>query len=529
MRVAIYSRYSSDLQDPRSIGDQIAAARDHAQRQGWTVVGEFQDAAISGASIKNRPGLNALLGAADARAFDAVLTESVDRLSRDQEDLAHVYKRLVHIGIKIITLADGAIGKLHVGIKGMLASMFLDDLALKTKRGQVGRVKAGRIPGGLCYGYDVVPSIDERGQRTINEAEAAIVRRIFDEYIAGRSGLKIATDLNAEKIPAPRGGTWCSSVINGNTKRGNGIINNRLYTGKIIFNRQSFVKDPATGKRQARENPRDQWLEQDVPELRIISDEIFAAAQNARRQTSTQRLDTRRRPKHLLSGLVFCGCCRGSLTIIRDDYLGCSASRNRGTCNNRRTIRSREIQDRILAALQKYLLSPDVVEVAVEAYRQEREQMDKMSAREQRDVERDLATVERKIQSIVSAIEDGGEVKAMVSRLNELEAQRVELERRRPRAVKNVVSLHPKAAEAYAGIVGQLHQVLGKGQNSDGELVEIVRGLIERIDVTPAAPGEPLKLDLAGNLTALLAEPNENPTAVVMVAGAGFEPTTFRL
>ena len=175
MRVAIYARFSSDLQDARSITDQIGAARDHAARQGWVVVAGFSDAAISGSSLHNRPGLLDLLVAAQQRRFEAVLTESIDRLSRDLEDIAGLHKRLAYWGVKIITLADGEVGKLHVGLKGIIASIYLDDLAQKTRRGQVGRVKAGRIPGGRCYGYDVVRESDDRGRRTISEAEAEIV------------------------------------------------------------------------------------------------------------------------------------------------------------------------------------------------------------------------------------------------------------------------------------------------------------------------------------------------------------------
>ena len=77
MRVAIYARFSSDLQDIRSIVDQIAAARDYAERQGLRVVAEFSDAAISGSSLHNRPGLLDLMLAAQAKQFDAVLTESM--------------------------------------------------------------------------------------------------------------------------------------------------------------------------------------------------------------------------------------------------------------------------------------------------------------------------------------------------------------------------------------------------------------------------------------------------------------------
>ncbi len=530
MRVAIYSRYSSDLQDPRSISDQLDAAREHAQRQGWTIVAEHQDAAISGATIHNRPGLAELMRRAAKKDFDAVLTESLDRLSRDQEDLANIYKRLQFAEVKIVTLADGDVGKMHVGIKGMLASMFLDDLAQKTKRGQVGRVKAGRIPGGRCYGYDVVPSIGERGQRAINEKEAAIVQRIFAEYTKGHSPLTIVAKLNREHVPSPRGGAWNASTINGSRKRANGILNNQLYTGKIVFNRQRFVKDPATGKRQARENPRDQWIEHDVPELRIISDDVFEAAQALRFRHSAKQLCRRNRPKHLFSGLVFCGCCGASMIVVRDDYLGCSASRNRATCDNRRTIRISEIQARILTALQTYLLAPDIVATAVEAYRAERERLAREYARQNRNASRDLAVVERKIQAVVMAIEAGGDPRTLAARLNELEVERRELERRVPKPTTEVVVLHPKAAEMYADTVRQIHAVLGSRENSNSEAIELVRELVERIEATPNVdPTKSMQLEMAGNLAALLGEPNQIPTAMPVVAGAGFEPTTFRL
>ncbi|MEL6374615.1 MAG: recombinase family protein, partial [Pseudomonadota bacterium] len=225
MRIAIYARFSSDLQDHRSLTDQIAMAQDRADREGWTTVATCTDAAISGSSTLNRPGLAALTQLADAGAIDAVVTESLDRLSRDLEDMAALHKRLTFKGIKIITLADGEVSKMHVGIKGLIATLYLDDLAQKTRRGQIGRVKAGRIPGGLCYGYDV-PAGAEPGTRVINAHEAEIVRRIFNEYVAGHSPLTIAKRLNEDAIPGPRGGLWNSSTLNGSRKRANGILSN---------------------------------------------------------------------------------------------------------------------------------------------------------------------------------------------------------------------------------------------------------------------------------------------------------------
>ncbi len=525
MRVAIYARFSSDLQDARSIADQIGAARDHAGRQGWQVVAEFCDAAISGSSLHNRPGLLDLLVAAQQQQFDAVLTESIDRLSRDLEDIAGLHKRLAYWGVKIITLADGEVGKLHVGLKGIIASIYLDDLAQKTRRGQVGRVKAGRIPGGKCYGYDVVREGEDRGRRTINEAEAEIVRRIFQEYVSGESPIGIATRLNAEKIPSPRGGQWNASTINGSRLRLNGIINNRLYAGRLVYNRQRFIKDPATGKRQARRNPPDQWLEQAIPELAIVTDEVFEAAQARRALLGGPRsngadLGRKRRPKHLLSGLLKCASCGASMIIICSDRVGCSAHQNKGTCDNRRSIRLAEIEERVVAALKRYLLAPDLVAEAVEAYRIERSRLAKERAKQRRNAERDLAAIDRKIAGVIAMGEKGGDPRALALRLNELEAERRALLAQMPGKETDTIALHPNAAERYRQKVADVHAALTKGDEASREAITLVRELIERITVEPTPPDQPPKLELFGNLAALMRELRENRDSVPMVAGA---------
>ena len=107
MRVALYARFSSDLQDSRSIQDQLGLLREHANQKGWQVVDEFTDAAISGSSLHNRPGLRALMEKAEAGHFNAIVTESLDRLSRALVDTASLYERLSYRDVKLITLADG--------------------------------------------------------------------------------------------------------------------------------------------------------------------------------------------------------------------------------------------------------------------------------------------------------------------------------------------------------------------------------------------------------------------------------------
>ena len=151
MRAVIYARYSTELQRDASIEDQVrlCKARDRGPRAG-SLVCTYTDHAQSGASHL-RPGYQQLLADARAGGFEVVVAEALDRLSRDQEHVAGFYKQLSFCGVKIVTLAEGEISELHVGLKGTMNALFLKDLAQKTRRGLEGRVRQGRSGGGLCY------------------------------------------------------------------------------------------------------------------------------------------------------------------------------------------------------------------------------------------------------------------------------------------------------------------------------------------------------------------------------------------
>ena len=84
--------------------------------------------------------------AAKRKEFDVLVVESLDRVSRDQEDLAGIYKRLEFAGVKIHTCNDGATTKMHVGILGLVSSMFLSTLGDTVRRHHAGRVREGSFP-----------------------------------------------------------------------------------------------------------------------------------------------------------------------------------------------------------------------------------------------------------------------------------------------------------------------------------------------------------------------------------------------
>jgi DNA invertase Pin-like site-specific DNA recombinase len=143
MKAAIYARYSSENQRDASIADQFRICRELAQRQGWHIAAEYSDHAVSGATIM-RPGFQAMMREALQKKFDIVMAEALDCFSRDQEDTAGLFKRLTFAGVNIVTLAEGDITHLHIGLKGTMNALFLKELAEKTRRGLRGRIELGK-------------------------------------------------------------------------------------------------------------------------------------------------------------------------------------------------------------------------------------------------------------------------------------------------------------------------------------------------------------------------------------------------
>ena len=291
-RAVIYARYSTDMQRDASIDDQVRVCRARIAKEGWTLVEVYADAATSGAS-GFRPNYQAMRQAARDGAFDIVVAEALDRLSRDQEDIAGLYKHLSFAGVRIITLAEGEISEMHIGLKGTMNALFLKDLGAKTRRGLEGGIAAGKSAGGLCYGYSVVRQTDARGElirgdRAINPAEASVVQRIFQMFAEGSSPIAIAKALNTENVPGPGGRAWRDSTIRGHAARGTGILRNELYVGRLVWDRMHFLKDPQSGKRVSRPNAEAQRKLQPVPELRIVEQDLWDAVQSRHGKISSR-------------------------------------------------------------------------------------------------------------------------------------------------------------------------------------------------------------------------------------------------
>lgn len=549
MRAALYARYSSDRQNERSNADQLEVCRRHAFARGWTTSPdlEFQDAAISGAAMANRPGLQALLAAAAAepRAFDLVLVEDEDRLARNQEHLAHVANRLEDLGVVLATLTTDRVEDLHVAFKGLIGAQYIKVLSAKTRRGMRANAEAGKATGARLYGYRSQPG----GALAVVEAEAEVIRRICAEFAAGASGREIAARLNRDAVPGPRRGMWNASTVLGSRARGNGVVRTELYAGVKVWNRLEVKRDRQTGRRIPALRPREEWRRTPVPHLRIVDAATWSAVQARLASFEGTRPEQHRRRPGLFSGLLKCGCCGASYTAYSRTRLLCAAHRERGdaACRNSRTLVRADVEGRVLAALQSRLLPPEAVALYVRTYHEAFMEERAREAAQRAPLDRRLAELDRRIARAVEAILDGTASQALKDSLAALEPERDALRARLAEldaAPPPPMELHPNAPAAYARIVANLADRLAEAaalgdSPAEREQVDAVRALITEIRIIPEGhtKAAPVRLALSGPLALFLtpvaaAAVEQTHTlrcGSALVAGGGIEPPTCGL
>jgi acyl-CoA dehydrogenase len=263
----------------------------------------------------------------------------------------------------------------------------------------------------------------------------------------------------------------------------------------------------------------------EVPELRIVDDALWDAVKTRqavvrpeKQSTGGNALNGAHRQRFLLSGLMRCGSCGGGYTIIGKDRYGCATRRQKGTCDNLRTITRQEIEARVLDGLKERLLSPELVAEFMTAFREEvaREREERKAGERGREKKR--AELDRKIVGLMQAIEDGLYDTAMKERMRELRAERIALgtEPEGTFAPELDVLIHPRLPDLYRRKVAELERVLD-GPDRE-EAMELIRSMIDRVVLTPRACGSRLDAVLYGDLAAILsacdgAQNGKRPTA----------------
>jgi site-specific DNA recombinase len=537
--VALYGRFSTEHQNAKSAEDQLADCRAYAWRQGYTVVGEYEDAAKSSTSLHNRKGLDDLRAIVKGGQIRAVIVEATNRLSRSQADIGQLFREFEFYGTELETPTGGKVDKVRAGLDGLTGEMQLDAGKVHIRRGLDKVVASGRRPGGKVYGYRKRYG-PVNGLQDIEPAEEAVVRRIFEEFAAGTSTRGIAHALNRDGIPAPRGDRWTGNTINGSRTRQNGILENQQYVGRVVYNKSRKLRHPDTGKRVNRPNPPSEWKTFDDPALRIIPDELWLKVQArlAHMGRPRKKGEPILRQPHMLSGLLRCGACGGALVIHGVGRQGrrrvrCSAAREAGTCANTSSFYIDEIEETVLRGVMFALRHPQALEVYVEEYKNEMARQHRDVGRRRTELQKDHSAACEALDRLVAAVAAGAMPLELVKgKSDELTAERdrlkTELDIAEREAPTNI-NIHPEALEHFQRTVRELAGESGTGTSTPHTeaLNQSLREFIVSVTIH-----EPKTVSALARIAPIVWTPARRTppsVAIRVVPQEGLEPPTYAL
>lgn len=455
MIAAIYARKSTEqtgvADAEKSIMRQIEHARAYATRKGWSVAEEhvYADDAVSGAETKRLVDRQRLLNAIDSGPpFQALIMRDTSRFSRrDGDEAFGELKAIAKAGVEVWFYQDGqrfTFGTLAANVTGFLSAEFAADyrrqIAAWTYAAIEQKARAGYVTGGRVFGYDNV-RVDGHVERRVNETEAAVVRRIYDLYAAGRGLSSIAHTLNADGASCPRAqqgrvNGWCASSVREVLKR-------PLYRGDLVWGRAR--KRDREGQVSPTPRPPQEWLRRSAPELLVVSEDL-ARAVDARRVSMRQRALGQAngrlmgRPPgegspYLLTGLLTCGVCGGGMEVLssasggrRRYHYRCYVARRKGPacCTNRLPAPMADADAAVLQAVEETLLHSAVVARALEYAEAAITRC--RSADQRETLEADLAETKTASRRLTAAIVEGGELESLVTALATYERRRKDLQ-----------------------------------------------------------------------------------------------------
>ena len=398
---ALYARVSSDRQDvDLSVAAQLRALRDYAQRNGYLVAREYVDEAESG-RIADRPQFSRMLDEASKpeAPFKEILVWKFSRFTRKREHAVAFKSMLRRRGVRVVSITEQAddtpTGKLLEAIIESVDEFYSENLAQEVLRGMREAATRGFwMTTYAPYGYRRVYVQDgpkKRPKLELNPPADAVVRRIFDMVLQGKSILDVTKTLNAEGIPTTNGKKWLKTTIHT-------MLDHEAYTGTLVWGAKA--KDGAPPVRVENAHPA------------IVSKRDFQKARKLLASRAPKKMNPRRASSpYLLSGLVKCETCGKAMTAAeaksgRYTYYICHSllKRGKGTCETPR-LNSRNFEKLIVSEIRENVLTESNIRDLVKLLDEE---MDGV-AREQRDrletIEEELEDVKKRLGRIWQVIE----------------------------------------------------------------------------------------------------------------------------
>ncbi len=422
---AVYARYSSDRQNDKSNEDQIAEAKKYCEQNGLRIVKIYQDKEIDGWTDETkRPGLNDLLKDLENSEFEYLIVWKLNRIARDSLIQKQVKRKIRGSGVEIVSISQQLPKERRARMLIETFTEFQDEdyswsLAEDSMRGMIAAVRRGEFAGkDAPFGYKAF--YNERGKRiiVIDEKTGPVAREIFERFSKGETAANIARWLNRSGHRSTHNNPFTSDSVYR-------ILKNEFYKGVLVFNNSSFRK-------RGKMNPYFEVLRVDHPDLILVSPEVWEAVQK-RRTTGRGR---RPRRTYLLSKAIVCSECGRFLTRRasgkkKDRKKQSGASWYCQNCtsngNSSKTVGEKKLENAVKCFLRS----------VIEAFLQNAEdftkklnlalERKKIEASNTSTLEQSLASLDERIDNILSAIEQGQGIATLTRRLSDLEQQKVKL------------------------------------------------------------------------------------------------------
>ena len=415
-----YCRYSSNLQDEKSIEQQKNELEEYAKNNNISIIKYYVDEAKSGTKDTRDSFQNMISDACKFKKVQAILVWKTDRFARKAMDSLYYRNRLEKVGVKLISITQPIDTETPEGklMSTMLAGMdeyYSQNLASNVKRALKLNAQNAQFNGGIApLGYDIIDK-----KYVINEREASCVRFIYDMYIEGYSLVEIALKLNSMGFKTKKNKAFGKTSIYD-------IIGNEKYIGKYIFNK---------GTKSNHDGIRDDAIiiENAIPS--IISEEVFEKAMNKRKKR--KNAENTSKNFYLLSGLIKCEC-GGSYVgttvkkqkngnIYISGYYRCSNHNKLGNCKMP-SLKQNLIEDKIIKILTEELLNDEIREKIVQTINNQYSELQKDCKDNVEILNNNLLETNKEINNIVDAVAKGFATDALLTKLKNLENTKKNLE-----------------------------------------------------------------------------------------------------
>jgi DNA invertase Pin-like site-specific DNA recombinase len=448
MIAALYLRKSSTDERSAEDGKSIERQREHATafaaKRSWTVSDAhvYVDDAVSGAEFAKRPGLTRLLTALESKAFDVLVVMDQSRLGRDTIRTLSLIQAVQDTGVKIFgylddreITVDGEVPEVESFMRSWADTKARRDARTRTRDALTRKARLGQFTGGRTYGYRI-ERVGDHSERRVDEAQAAIIRRVFHMAADGIGDQRIANVLSAERVPAPGPRVWAKDAVAR-------ILRNDTYRGVARFGMTRAVDRSGSASKRERVDPA-AWVRADVPHLRIIDDDLWRRVQARKERTKEHYLrapdgtlgekpESALAARFLLSGIARCACggalgVMGSGSPLRRYRCIERARRGPAACQNARGIPVEVLDAEVLQRLHDMLTSDGE---AVAALCEERDQRLRVEQETQGDRRAEALAeaekVEAEIQRMLGYMRAGTASPDVVTEIERLRARVEEL------------------------------------------------------------------------------------------------------